>query len=243
MKKYLLSLKEKAHILQNIYIKNKFYKKKKTYSMHGEDLVVKEYFKNVNNGFYIDIGCYHPLQHNNTMLLYKKGWTGINVDVSDFSIKLFNFCRPKDLNLNIAVSSKNEDVNLYYQKNLSQLSTLVKSQSKIVFQGKIKERKILSKTLTNLLDTSIYKNKKIDFLDLDIEGADFDVLKSLDFSRYQPRLISVEILSKNMNMEKKNFIEINSKAIEKSEIYIFLVKKNYKKIWSGIYNHIFELVS
>ena len=86
MKNYLLSLKEKIHILQNIYIKNKFYKKKKTYSMHGEDLIIGEYFKNINNGFYIDIGCYHPLQYNNTTLLYQRGWNGINVDVSDFSI-------------------------------------------------------------------------------------------------------------------------------------------------------------
>ena len=241
MKKYLLKIKEKIHIFQNIYIKNKFYKKRKTYSMHGEDLIINNYFKNVKEGIYIDLGCYHPIQYNNTLLLHEKGWKGINVDVSDFSIKLFNFCRPKDLNLNIAVSSKNEAVNLYYQKNLSQLSTLIKSQSKIAFQGEIKEKKILSKTLTNILNDSEFKNKKIDFLDLDVEGADLDVLKSLDFSKYSPRLICVEILSKDMNINKDNFIEINSKEIEKSEIYIFLVKKRYKKIWSGIFNHIFEL--
>jgi len=241
MKNYFINLKERIHVLQNIYVKNNFFKKKNTYSMHGEDLVIAEYFKDLSKGIYIDLGCYHPIQYNNTMLLYQKGWTGINVDVSDFSIKLFNFCRPKDLNLNTAVSSKNEEVNLYYQKDLSQLSTLVKSQSRIAFQGEIKERKVSSKTLTSLLDNSVYKNKQIHFLDLDVEGADLDVLKSLDFSKYHPKLICVEILSKDMNINKKNFIEINSKEIEKSEIYMFLTKQNYKKIWSGIFNHIFAL--
>ena len=70
MMKSISNLFEKLHILQNIYIKNNFFKKKESYSMDKEDLAVQEYFKNKNYGFYVDVGCYHPLQRNNTMLLY-----------------------------------------------------------------------------------------------------------------------------------------------------------------------------
>ena len=200
MKNYFLNFIEKIHILQNIYLKNKFFFKKRTYSMHGEDLVVEKYFKDVVNGFYVDLGCYHPVQNNNTMLLYQKGWRGINIDINEFSINLFNFCRPDDLNLNFAVSDKNGEIDFYYQKKISALSTIKKSQSDLAFQGKIKKKTISSQTLTQILDDSNYKDKPIDFLDIDIEGADFDALKSLDFSRYSPKLICVEILSENMDI-------------------------------------------
>ena len=231
MKNYFLNFVEKIHILQNIYLKNKYFLKKKTYSMHGEDLVVERYFKDTVNGFYVDLGCYHPIQHNNTILLYQKGWRGINIDINEFSIKLFNFCRPDDLNLNLAVSDKSGEIDFYYQKKISALSTIKKSQSDLAFQGKIKKKTISSQTLTKILDNSKYKDKQIDFLDVDIEGADLNALKSLDFSRYSPKLICVEIFPENM--------DINNINIEKSDIYNLLKAKNYKQIWSGIFNHIF----
>ena len=231
MSNYFLNFFEKIYIFQNIYLKNKSFFKKKSYSMDGADLVVEKYFKETVNGFYVDLGCYHPIKHNNTMLLYQKGWRGINIDINEFSIKLFNFCRPDDLNLNLAISDKNSEIDLYYQKKLSVLSTIKKSQSDLVFQGKIKKKKILSQTLTKVLDDSKYKDKQIDFLDLDIEGADLEALKSLDFSRYSPKLISVEILPKNM--------DVNNTDIQKSDTYNFLKRKNYQKIWSDVFSHIF----
>ena len=79
---------DKFHILQNIYLKNKHFIKKRSYSMDGEDLEIVKYFENLDNGFYVDVGCYHPIEMNNTYLLYKKNWKGINIDVSKFSIDL-----------------------------------------------------------------------------------------------------------------------------------------------------------
>ena len=141
MIKFLSNLFENLHILQNIYIKNNFFFKKKSYSMDQEDLIIKEYFKEKNKGFYVDVGCYHPLQRNNTMLLYQKGWRGINIDISYFSIKLFKFLRPDDFNLNTAVSNKEGDVNMFYQKKLSQLSTIKENQAQNAFQGNILKKK------------------------------------------------------------------------------------------------------
>jgi FkbM family methyltransferase len=232
MKNYFFNIVEKIYILQNIYLKNKFFLKRKTYSMDREDLEIDKYFENVVNGFYVDLGCYHPLKNNNTMLLRRKGWNGINVDISEFSIKLFNYCRPNDLNLNLAVSDKNSEINFYYQKKISALSTIKKSRINSVFQGRVLEKKILSKTLTKILDDSIYRNRQIDFLNIDIEGADLDALKTLDFSRYLPKLICIEILPESLTGEDKD--------ITKSYTYNFLKEKNYTHIWSNLFSHIFS---
>ena len=83
--------------------------------------------KNIKNGFYVDAGCYHPLHLNNTYLLHKKNWNGINIDLSEFSISLFNYLRPNDVNINSAVSNKEGDITFYYQKKLSQITTTKKN--------------------------------------------------------------------------------------------------------------------
>ena len=192
--------------------------------MDGEDTEVINYFKNKTKGFYLDVGCYHPIHRNNTYLLHKKGWDGINIDTSQFSIDLFDYMRPNDLNYNCAISNKNEVIKLFYQKELSQLSTTESAQAKKVFQGNIKEKEIQAFTLDEILNKSKYKNNKIDFLDIDVEGADLKVLEGLSFEKFKPELICVEI---------------HARKIIESEIYKFLVDKKYKLIWSGVFSHIF----
>jgi len=221
----LKKILRKLHIIHSIYIKHKFFIKKKSYSMDNEDTVILKYFKDRKNGFYVDVGCYHPIHINNTYLLYKKNWHGINIDTSQFSIDLFNYMRPKDLNYNCAISNKNEFIKLFYQKELSQLSTTEKKQAEIVFQGNIKEKEIEAFTLDEILNRDKYKNSKIDFLDIDVEEADLKVLKGLSFDKFKPELVCVEI---------------HSKEIKKSDIYNFLIDKNYELLWSGVFSHIFR---
>ena len=221
----LKKIKNKLHILHSIYIKHKYFKNKKTYSMDGEDLVILDYFKNKKEGFYVDVGCYHPIHRNNTFLLYKKGWKGINIDIHSFSIELFNYLRPKDLNYNFAVSDKIELINMYFQKELSQLSTIDYNQAKKSLQGQIKEKKIQAYTLDEIFKFSNLDGKKIDLLDIDVEGADFKVLKSLSFEKFQPELICVEVHDKNL---------------KESETFKLLNNLDYELIWSGVFSHIFK---
>ena len=82
--------------------------------------------------------------------------------------------------------------------------------------------------MTEIIDDTIYKGKKIDFLDIDVEGADIDVLESLDFDKYSPELICVEVIEKNN---------------EDSQIFKFLKKRGYQKIWSGVFSHVFKRTS
>jgi hypothetical protein len=227
MKKFL----RKLYIWQNIYLKNKYLFKKKSYSAFGEDIEIKKHFKRNFNGFYVDVGCYHPIKHNNTLLLHQKGWTGINIDINKLSIELFNFCRPKDVNLNLAISKKKIE-KIYYQKELSLLNSIKNKQAKAAFQGKILTKKIKSKFLNEVLAQSKFRNKKIDFLDIDAEGADFEVMNTLNFKKYDPKLISVEIMPENLDLSKMD--------IKNSIIYKFLIKKNYRLIWSNKFSVLFK---
>ena len=159
----LKKIYNKLHIFQNIYIKNKFFLNKKTYAMEGEDLEIVKILKNINNGFYVDAGGYHPIDRNNTYLLYKRNWRGINIDLSKFSIDLFNFTRPLDININVAVTNNDGYETFYYQKQLSQLTTIKKNIANQRMQGTIKEKKIKSEKLTTIINNTKYKNRKIDF--------------------------------------------------------------------------------
>tara|TARA_B100000073_G_scaffold88490_1_gene69363 strand:- start:354 stop:1031 length:678 start_codon:yes stop_codon:yes gene_type:complete len=213
------------HIIQNIYFKHKNFLNKKTYSLFGEDLAALKFFKNKKKGFYVDIGCYHPTHINNTYLLYKKGWNGINIDVSQFSIDLFKFMRPDDLNYKCAVSETKKKVNLYYQKEHSQLTSINKLTAKKFIKGRLKKKIINSYSLEEILSWGKYKDYEIDFLDVDVEGADLQVLKGLNFSKRKPKLICVEIHQKNFRKHK---------------IYRFLIKKKYKLIWQESFSFLFK---
>ena len=213
------------HIIQNIYFKHKNFFNKKTYSLFGEDLAILKFFKNEKKGFYVDVGCYHPTHINNTYLLYKKGWNGINIDVSQFSIDLFKFMRPDDLNYKCAVSEIKKKVNLYYQKEHSQLTSINKLTAKKFIKGRLKKKIINSYSLEEILSWGKYNDYEIDFLDVDVEGADLQVLKGINFSKRKPKLICVEI-------HQKNF--------KKHKIYRFLIKKKYKLIWQESFSFLFK---
>ena len=221
-------LKNKLHILQNIYLKNRYFFKRKSYAMDGEDIAIDLFNKKKNNGFYVDVGAHHPIQRNNTHLLFKKGWEGINIDVNQFSIDLFNFLRPDDLNLQVAVSDKEGEISFFFQKKFSQLNTTDKEIAKENFQGNFQEKKVKCQTIQNILDNSKFKNKKIDLLNIDVEGAEMKVLNTLNFEIYDPSLICIEILGyREMQSEQRE------KEIKNNEIFKFLVNHGYKKVWSG----------
>tara|TARA_B110000858_G_C17650069_1_gene402240 strand:+ start:88 stop:768 length:681 start_codon:yes stop_codon:yes gene_type:complete len=221
----LKKIYNKLHIIHNIYIKHKHFIEKKSYSQDGEDLFVTKYFKDKYLGFYVDVGCHNPIYLNNTYLLHKKKWRGINIDTNLFSIDLFNHLRPYDLNFHCAISNKNKNIKFYYQKEFSLLNTIEIKHAKKFMQGNIKEKTVKAFTLDTILQKSIYKNSEIDFLDIDVEGADLKVLEGLSFHKFHPKLICIEIHDKN---------------IEQNKIYKFLVDKKYELIWSGVFSHIFK---
>ena len=112
------------------------------FNSDGITKIPNSILKSIKHGTYLDIGCYHPFKDSHTALLYKNGWQGINLDISKETVEMFKFLRPKDLNLNIGLSLKNGKQNAYFEKNISQVSSLDKSHiektgRKIVFTRSI----------------------------------------------------------------------------------------------------------
>ena len=217
-----------------MYYRPKIFFPKKTYSMYGEDIIIEQFFKNKKKGFYVDIGCYHPLEGSNTYLLFKKGWNGINADVNRLSIELFNRAREKDHNVNLAVSNNKQKLKIYFRKKINMLNTSSKKLAKIHFRNGFQERVINACPLNEIIKKSKFNSKKIDFLNIDVEGKELNVLESLNFSRYKPKLICIEI----HNHEK--MYDQNYDYLKRNSVYKFLIRKGYKVIWKNGFSFIFK---
>ena len=199
-----------------------FFKKinKNFYSQFGEDKILNELLpNNFTNGFYVDVGCFHPKKNSNTYMLFRRGWRGINIDMEKDKIASFNLARPNDYNFLAAISDKVEKVKMYRNQKFGVSSTI--NENFIKNEDVIDEDYIQTTTLNIVLETSPFKGKKIDFLNIDAEGNDLRVLKSLNFDIYNPSIIIIET--------HLNKIE----EIIKSEIYLFLISRKYiLKSWN-----------
>ena len=206
-----------------------FYKilvfKKKYFSFSGVDVIIENIFKNHNVGIYIDIGCQHPIKNNNTYLLYKKGWCGLNIDLDKDNIDLFNIARPNDCNVNIAISNKIDDVDLYFYHNRSPINTIDKKTSDFQNAQVSEVKKIKTNTLDNIINNSKFSNKKINLLSVDVEGHELEVLQGFDFTSYKPDVIVVEFL--DLTTKKLEVKNLNIENLFKTELYKFLISKNY----------------
>ena len=208
-------------------LKKKFRSKKESYSFGTIDILVNYFFKNKHDGFYVDVGCQNPISNNNTYLLYKnKNWNGMNIDLDQKNIDLFNLVRKRDLNIKAAVSSGNFKKKIYFYHSKSAINTLEKKISN--FQN-AKVKKIIDVD-TVTLNQLLFKNniKKIDFLSVDVEGHEINVLNGFNIKKYSPQLVVVEFL--DLKMKKFEFYNNSIKNILDSDIYKYFIKNNYSLI-------------
>jgi len=204
--------------------RRKYKYKKISYSLNAVDLIIDYIFKNKNNGFYLDVGSQHPISNNNTYLLFKRGWSGINIDLDKKNIDLFNTARPNDINLNLAISSDVAEKNLYFYHDKSPINTLDKVVSD--FQAAtVKEIKTIKTTTLDITLQSLKLNNKIDYMNLDVEGHEMEIFKAFDLSLNKPSVISVEFL--DLNMKYLEFKNNDLQRIVNSDLYKHLHNNNY----------------
>ena len=190
-----------------------------SYSHEGEYIVLSRFFNNKKKGFYIDVGAHHPYRFSNTFKFYQKGWSGINIDAMPGSMELFCKKRPRDINIETGISLQ-EDVLTYYTFNQPALNTFNKAEA-LLKGDKVKfyitgEKKVQTKPLSKVLKEHLPENASIDFMNVDVEGMDLEVLQSNDWSFYKPLIIAVEELRSDLET-----------IISSSEIYKYLRGKKY----------------
>ena len=196
-----------------LYKIQKIYKNKKPnshYAEFAEDVMVNRILKKIKKGFYVDIGAYHPYKGSLTYNLYNIKWNGINLDISKSSIDLFNIARPSDININCAVSEFNGETFYYENSPINQQNSLIPQDEN---QKKIK---IQSYKLSEIL--KMQNINSVDYINIDTEGNELEVLMGIDFSKINPTLFTIEDNSFDLNNE-----------IKKKKI-IFLKEKNYELI-------------
>ncbi len=203
----------------------KIFHKKKYFSFSGVDIAINNIFRNKTHGFYLDVGCQHPIKNNNTYLLHKKGWSGINIDLDQDNINLFNSSRPMDLNICAAISSSVTEKDLYYYHKKSPINTLESSVSKFNKTAAKEIKKIKTNTLNNILKLSNINNKKIDLFSLDVEGHELDVFLGFDFEKYSPDVVVVEYL--DLSLSKIEIKDQDINRILTSKLYNLMISKNY----------------
>tara|TARA_B100001093_G_scaffold161398_1_gene153857 strand:- start:125 stop:835 length:711 start_codon:yes stop_codon:yes gene_type:complete len=200
----------KPYLYYNLFFHHKCLIKKKSYSQSGEDLYINSFFENVNDGFYIDIGCFHPIMHSNTARLYDRGWKGINIDINQTSIDLFNIIRKRDKNFCLAISNENKKVKFYTDNNFSPINSINKKffsyTSNKFSDGKFIENEINSYKLLDFLNNNNIEKSSIDFLNIDVESHDFEVLQGIDFKKIGIKLICVEMFDENSKINESKFI-------------------------------------
>jgi len=172
----------------------------KSYAQEGEDIILKRIFSGQQMGFYIDVGAHHPMRFSNTYSFYKSGWRGINIEPNPESFNLFTKYRPRDINLNYGVAKNKGNLEYYMcdEPALNTFDTEVLNSRKLNTQYKhIKTIQIEVMPLSNVLKERIHEGTRIDFLSIDVEGFDLEVLISNDWQKYRPNWVLVEQLNLN----------------------------------------------
>lgn len=166
-----------------------------SFSAAGEDMILRHILgSDKQDGFYLDVGAFHPVKASNTYFFYLYGWRGINIEPRPGSKKLFDKIRPKDINLEIGISEEPGELTYYFIGEDSSINSF--SPGFLEQMGMLGEviRKVSVPVLPlrEVLDQHLPNGQPIHFMNVDVEGYDLQVLKSNDWERFRPKLLVVE---------------------------------------------------
>ncbi len=170
-----------------------------SFSLFGEDLAVLRWLNRTPESpkVYVDAGCFHPVTHSNTLLLHKSGWRGVNIDMNEETIRVFNEQRLNDINIAAALSdSEREMVRFGFSSDPTSLDRLGRPDEgplkSLLGHSAKHQTSVKTTTLNRILARTAFD--RIGYLDIDVEGHDLEVLKGLDLDRYTPAVITIETL-------------------------------------------------
>ncbi len=198
----------------------------KYYSQEGEDIVLQRLFAGKARGFYVDVGAHHPRRFSNTYLFYRRGWRGINIEPNPEIVEVFRRERKRDINLQVGIAGR-ESVLTYYLFNDPALNTfdgaLAAQREEATAYRVVETRKIPVQRLDAILKKHLPQGGEIDFLSIDVEGLDMEVLQSNDWEAFRPTCVLVESLETSLEQAMQG------------DIYRFMKGRNYE-LYAKTYN-------
>lgn len=197
-----------------------------SFASHGEDVVAIGILKRHGlwreKGCYVDIGAFHPFCASNTAVLHRLGWGGINVEPNPAMADLLRTARPEDFTLQAAVGGSRRVAELHFFYDWASSNTLVESFANEVSSSQNVEISaripVQVFPLRELLCERMPAGERIDFLTVDVEGMDLEVLASNDWGLFSPELVAVEDLS------------LDLAKVHCSDIYRFMADHDYRLV-------------
>jgi FkbM family methyltransferase len=183
-----------------------------SYSQFGEDLAVCRLTDELSleKGVYVDAGAYHPIFGSNTLLLHRRGWRGINVDLAPERIAEFQRYRPEDYNVAACLSDKIAPVEIAHYEIPSTDRVLDAQNSQklsLIGQKPIRFSSTITITLTALLEKSPFRLDEVQYLNVDCEGNDLAVIRGLDLDRCHPAILSIEAFGDSEREAIRQFLD------------------------------------
>jgi FkbM family methyltransferase len=164
-----------------------------SYAQNGEDVILNRLFPE-GGGFFIDVGANDPLDSSVTKHFYDRGWRGINVEPEPAAFARMVAGRPLDLNLNVGISDRRGILTFFDAPKANGWSTFSPGQAaNLRAQGlEIIERPIQVTTLARVCEEHV--DGPIQFLKIDVESHEAEVVAGADWSRWRPRVVLIESL-------------------------------------------------
>ncbi len=183
----------KKNVAKMFWDRNKLGYMNTSFSQEGEDVILQNIFCNKDNGTYIDVGAHHPTKYSNTYALYLKGWTGLNIDAMPGSMALFNKIRPKDINVEAGVSPQKGELDFYCfnEPALNTFDKTLVTEYENMGYKCIEVKKVATSPLKELIEKYL-SNREIDVIDIDVEGMDKEIIDSIDWNAFSPRIVLAE---------------------------------------------------
>jgi FkbM family methyltransferase len=166
-----------------------------SFASAGEDMILRHILgSDKQDGFYVDVGAYHPVIASNTYFFYSYGWRGINIEARPGSKALFDRERPQDINLECGISDNKGELTYYMISDDSTMNSFSREHlnSLGMLEAVKSEIKVPTFPLSYILEHHLPDNQVIDFISVDVEGHDLTVLKSNNWNRFRPKLLVVE---------------------------------------------------
>ena len=164
-----------------------------SYADNFEDVLLRRAFGDTVGGFYIDVGAHDPVDHSVTKHFYDLGWRGINVEPDPVPFARLVEGRGRDVNLNIGLSDREGQLTLYSAPS----ATWCADRGVVTgFFGAderdVVERSVPVETLAKVCERHVPEGVTVDFLKIDVEGHEHEVIRGGDWSRWRPRIVLAE---------------------------------------------------
>lgn len=196
-----------------------------SYSQRFEDLYLMRCFGDRADGFYIDIGAGHPVFDNVSFAFYLKGWSGITVEPNPALARLGRAVRPRDRMHEAVVGTREGEATFYVVNEFHGFSTTIADNADAALTQFGKGASAITVPAVTLAALCAeHAPASIDFLKIDVEGAEADVLFSGDWDRFRPKIIIVEALAPFTQLPAWD-------AWER-----FLAERGYRYVWFDTLN-------